>query len=94
MKNAWIGDSYINSGSTHLGAIVVFIASFFWSGRRHFKTVFLKAIGRAGVDDPEEATSYTVGFWGFRLSVVGVAAWCWMVEICSGLARWSLGYTA
>lgn len=80
-RNAWIGEGAINSGATHFGAIVVFVGVFLWGGRAHFRSVFLRAIGREKIDDATELMRFTTAFWGFWLCAGGVLFWCWLVDI-------------
>ena len=75
-------DPYSQSGGgpllTHQSQAALFILVIcgLWMARRHLKTVFLKAIGRAkDVDDSEEILSYKQAFWVMLAGMGYMALW-------------------
>ena len=58
------------------GAYIVFVLMMFWGARRHLTAVFKKAVGLdRTVDDSAEPIGYRLGFWGFVISFLAMAAW-------------------
>ncbi len=67
------------------GAFMVFLASIFWTARRHLKEVLRKALGlRSEVDDSDEPMSYRFAFWALLGSIAFMVLW-----LChSGMPWW------
>jgi hypothetical protein len=59
------------------GAYWVYVSLILWTGREHFKRVFMRAIGRAQAEssEREEALSYPVAFWGFTAAFAFIITW-------------------
>jgi len=58
------------------GTIICFVIFTLWLARPHLRDVVKKAITGEGVDDSQEAFSYRTAFFGFLLSLLGLALWC------------------
>ncbi len=78
----WIGQPI--QGSTwgpfmawqQAGSYIVFVLMMLWAARRHLGAVFRKAVGLdRSIDDSAEPISYRLGFWGFVVSFIAMAAW-------------------
>ncbi len=69
--------SKIFVGYQEVGAYLAYAGLIFWSTRRHFSHIWLRAIGRTKVTDVErtEALSYPVAFWGFLVGFGVMVVW-------------------
>jgi len=61
------------------GVIVCFLVFTLWLARPHLREVVKKAFTGEGVDDSQEAFSYRTAFFGFLISLIGLALWCQLV---------------
>jgi len=71
-------------GYETMGAYVVLTGYLFWTARTHLKGVWNAAIGRATIDDSNEAIPYRFAFWGLLACVFGSAFWLWSM----GMSLW------
>jgi hypothetical protein len=85
--NSWDISSYgsgINMGPDfaayqEAGGVCMMAVWLLWSMRMHLKKAWLRAIGRGGFDDSNEAMGYSSAFLGLAIGYVGLFVWMTVV---------------